>query len=71
MGCRSRFYLTLYAFQESYDQLDLDNDYPIDLYLMNFSFSGCTIKTLIAMLYIQRDEYIKSMGVSNFGIEYL
>jgi diketogulonate reductase-like aldo/keto reductase len=62
------FYPTLEAIDDSYDHLNLG---PIDLYLIHSPFSGKIIETWDAMLYYQQRGYIKSLGVSNFGIEHL
>jgi methylglyoxal/glyoxal reductase len=62
------FYRTLEAMDESYDHLNLGR---IDLYMIHSPFRGKIIETWDAMLYYQQRGYIKSLGVSNFGIQHL
>jgi diketogulonate reductase-like aldo/keto reductase len=62
------FYQTLDAFWESYESLNVGT---IDLYLIHSPFRGKIIETWDALLYLQSKGYVKSIGVSNFGIEHL
>ena len=62
------FYPTLQAFDLSYDTLDIER---IDLYLMHSPFGGRLLETWDAMVLIQQRGYVKSIGVSNFGIQHL
>ena len=62
------FYATLESFDESYDTLDIGT---IDLYLMHSPFGGRLVETWDAMLYVQSLGYVKSIGVSNFGVDHL
>jgi methylglyoxal/glyoxal reductase len=62
------FYETLAAMDKSYDALDIG---PIDMYLIHSPFRGKLIETWDAILYYQQKGHIKSVGVSNFGIEHL
>ncbi|KAG7337847.1 aldo/keto reductase family protein [Nitzschia inconspicua] len=62
------FYPTLQSMDESYDALNIG---PIDLYMVHSPFQGKIIETWDAILYYQQRGYIKSVGVSNFGIEHL
>jgi diketogulonate reductase-like aldo/keto reductase len=71
------FFQTLDAFDESYDALNgvqpggNVRDRPVDLYLIHSPFGGRLVETWDAMLYLQRRGYVRSIGVSNFGIPHL
>ena len=62
------FYKTLKAFDKSYDTLDIG---PIDLYMIHSPYRGKLIETYDALLYYQQMGWVKSIGVSNFGIPHL
>jgi len=63
------FYQTLEAFEESYEKLNASE--PLDLYVMHSPFGGRILETWDAMLFLQSKGYIKSIGVSNFGVNHL
>lgn len=60
------FYATIEAFEESYETIG-----KVDLYLIHSPFGGRLIETWDAMLLLQSKGYVKSIGVSNFGVEHL
>lgn len=59
------FYPAIFALYESLGEFQY-LDY-IDLYLMHSPFGGYLVETWDAMIYLQQQGMIKSIGVSNFG----
>jgi diketogulonate reductase-like aldo/keto reductase len=62
------FWPTLETFEESYHALNIGT---IDLYLIHSPFGGHLVETWDALLYLQSQGYVTSIGVSNFGIRHL
>ena len=67
------FAQTLRAFWRSHKDLNkhTSNKIPVDLYLIHSPFGGRLLETWDAMLWLQKHDYVTSIGVSNFGIEHL
>ena len=59
---------TVYAVNQSLSKLDCDY---IDLYLIHSPYGGYNIKTYNRLLQFKKKGLIKSVGVSNFGIQHL
>jgi len=68
------FAQTLRAFWKSHNDLNklaTNKKIPVDLYLIHSPFGGRLLETWDAMLWLQKHDYVTSIGVSNFGIEHL
>ena len=70
IGTRDHGYQAAYAAAEHAISETLDMDY-IDLFLIHSPFGGKIVETWDALIDLQKDGLVRSIGVSNFGIPHL